>query len=70
MSPSRQTAVRPDAIEPCCFLSSQLGLASLCNPVEGNFLDIPFEDATYDGAYAIEATCHAAKVSLHAFRNS
>lgn len=41
----------------------QLGLAELCEAVEGNFLDIPFPEETFDAAYAIEATCHAAKVT-------
>jgi len=44
------------------FPQTQLGLASLCEPVQGNFLEMPFADGTYDGAYAIEATCHADKV--------
>ena len=30
--------------------------------MEGNFLNMPFEEASFDGAYAIEATCHAPKV--------
>lgn len=41
----------------------QLGVASLCEAIEGNFLSMPFPEATFDGAYAIEATCHADKVS-------
>ena len=32
-------------------------------PTQGDFLHMPFGDGTFDGAYAIEATCHAAKVS-------
>ena len=40
----------------------QFGLATLCEPVEGNFLNMPFEESSFDGAYAIEATCHAPKV--------
>ncbi len=39
----------------------QLGLTALCKPVQGNFLAMPFKDETFDGAYAIEATCHANK---------
>lgn len=31
--------------------------------MQGNFLAMPFEDSSFDGAYAIEATCHAPKVS-------
>ena len=40
----------------------QVGLAEQCEVVRGNFLEMPFEANTFDGAYAIEATCHAAKV--------
>lgn len=39
-----------------------LGLKDYCNPVRGDFLDMPFEDASFDAAYAIEATCHAPTV--------
>ena len=46
-----------------CWLL-QLGVESLCQAVEGNFLSMPFPEATFDGAYAIEATCHADKVSI------
>jgi 24-methylenesterol C-methyltransferase len=42
--------------------NQRLGLASLCDLVEGNFLEMPFAADTYDGAYAIEATCHASKL--------
>lgn len=41
----------------------QLGVSSLCEAIEGNFLNMPFPEASFDGAYAIEATCHADKVS-------
>jgi len=37
------------------------GLDKQCNVVQGNFLKLPFEANTFDGAYAIEATCHAPK---------
>ena len=40
----------------------QLGLESLCQPTQGNFLNMPFENEIFDAAYAIEATCHANKV--------
>ena len=46
-------------------LDVQLGVQDLCNPVQGNFLKMPFEKETFDGAYAIEATCHANKVTSH-----
>ena len=42
----------------------QLGLTGLCKPVQGNFLEMPFADDTFDGAYAIEATCHANKARI------
>uniref|UniRef100_A0A7N0U2H1 Methyltransferase n=1 Tax=Kalanchoe fedtschenkoi TaxID=63787 RepID=A0A7N0U2H1_KALFE len=35
------------------------GLDSLCEVVCGNFLAMPFPDNSFDGAYSIEATCHA-----------
>jgi sterol 24-C-methyltransferase len=30
-----------------------------CRSVQGDFMDMPFVNATFDAAYAIEATCHA-----------
>lgn len=39
--------------------NEKLGLAKQCKAVRGNFLEIPFQDSTFDAAYAIEATCHA-----------
>jgi 24-methylenesterol C-methyltransferase len=44
------------------FHNSRLGLEHLTEVVEGNFLAMPFKDGTFDGAYAIEATCHAPKL--------
>ncbi len=49
-----------------CCTDAQLGLTELCEAVEGNFLEIPFPEGTFDGAYAIEATCHAAQVTATA----
>ena len=40
----------------------QMGVTELCKPTQGDFLAMPFADNTFDAAYAIEATCHAAKV--------
>lgn len=49
-------------------LSRQAGLQELdaqgkpkgqCKSVQGDFMEMPFGDETFDGAYAIEATCHA-----------
>lgn len=41
------------------------GLAPLTTVVRGDFTDMPFEDNSFDGAYAIEATCHAPEVGQH-----
>eukprot|EP00252_Welwitschia_mirabilis_P001081 TRINITY_DN11042_c0_g1_i1.p1 TRINITY_DN11042_c0_g1~~TRINITY_DN11042_c0_g1_i1.p1 ORF type:complete len:369 (+),score=45.96 TRINITY_DN11042_c0_g1_i1:263-1369(+) len=39
--------------------NKQAGLDNLCEVVCGNFLKMPFENDSFDGAYSIEATCHA-----------
>ncbi|KAF5739318.1 24-methylenesterol C-methyltransferase 2 [Tripterygium wilfordii] len=39
--------------------NKKAGLDSLCEVVCGNFLQMPFADNSFDGAYSIEATCHA-----------
>ncbi|CAG9466863.1 unnamed protein product [Pedinophyceae sp. YPF-701] len=36
-----------------------LGVDKLTDVVCGNFLEMPFDDNTFDGAYAVEATCHS-----------
>lgn len=41
-----------------CNADPQLG-TSRCRSVQGDFMEMPFENSTYDAAYAIEATCHA-----------
>ena len=38
------------------------GLDALCEVVCGNFLEMPFPDSSFDGAYSIEATCHAPRL--------
>lgn len=38
------------------------GVTPLTDVVRGDFLNMPFSNATFDGAYAIEATCHAPKL--------
>ncbi|CAL9087117.1 unnamed protein product [Musa textilis] len=38
------------------------GLHDRCEVVCGNFLEMPFADASFDGAYSIEATCHAPRL--------
>jgi sterol 24-C-methyltransferase len=35
------------------------GIASHVKLVKGDFMALPFSEGTFDGAYAIEATCHA-----------
>lgn len=40
-------------------LNRQMGLANQCKSVQGDFMKLPFENASFDGVYAIEATCHA-----------
>jgi len=35
------------------------GLAGQCDGVKADFMKQPFADNTFDGAYSIEATCHA-----------
>lgn len=42
--------------------NKKAGLDSTCDVVCGNFLEMPFESNTFDGAYSIEATCHAPKL--------
>jgi len=36
-----------------------MGLKEQCRSVQGDFMAMPFADASFDGVYAIEATCHA-----------
>ena len=40
-------------------LNKNQGLAGQCQSVQGDFMKLPFPDASFDGVYAIEATCHA-----------
>ncbi len=40
-------------------LTERAGLSKSCTFVHGSFLDIPEPDASFDRAFAIEATCHA-----------
>jgi hypothetical protein len=44
----------------------QQGLAPLTTVVRGDFTKMPFEANSFNGAYAIEATCHAPKVGATA----
>ncbi|KAG0460780.1 hypothetical protein HPP92_021077 [Vanilla planifolia] len=38
------------------------GLDGVCEVICGNFLQMPFDDSSFDGAYSIEATCHAPRL--------
>jgi sterol 24-C-methyltransferase len=40
-------------------LNAQQGLQHLCRSIQGDFMKLPFGEGSMDGAYAIEATCHA-----------
>jgi sterol 24-C-methyltransferase len=39
--------------------NEEAGLSHLCEPMKGDFMNLPAEDGTFDAAYEIEATCHA-----------
>ena len=39
----------------------KVGLADRCRFVKADYMSLPMNDATFDAAYALEATCHAPK---------
>ena len=41
------------------YTSKRNGLSERVNFIQGNFMQMPFDDGTFDKVYAIEATCHA-----------
>ncbi|KAI8806049.1 S-adenosyl-L-methionine-dependent methyltransferase [Cladochytrium replicatum] len=43
-------------------LNQRHKLDQLCKVVKGSFNEMPFPDGSFDRAYAIEATCHAARL--------
>ncbi len=43
--------------------NQRAGLAPLCEVVEGDFMAMPFPDASFDAAYSIEATVHAGSLA-------
>ncbi|KAI8909941.1 hypothetical protein PhCBS80983_g02305 [Powellomyces hirtus] len=49
-------------VDRCRHLANELGLSSLCKAVKGDFQNMPFPSNSLDAAYAIEATCHAARL--------
>jgi ubiquinone/menaquinone biosynthesis C-methylase UbiE len=40
-------------------LNAKAGLSKIAKSVQADFLKLPFEANSFDGVYAIEATCHA-----------
>jgi sterol 24-C-methyltransferase len=42
-------------------LNKAAGLSQSALSVQADFMKLPFEDNSFDGVYAIEATCHAPK---------
>eukprot|EP00237_Pycnococcus_provasolii_P009973 CAMPEP_0198708028 /NCGR_PEP_ID=MMETSP1471-20131121/811_1 /TAXON_ID=41880 /ORGANISM="Pycnococcus provasolii, Strain RCC733" /LENGTH=375 /DNA_ID=CAMNT_0044467209 /DNA_START=38 /DNA_END=1165 /DNA_ORIENTATION=- len=46
-------------VQRCRSHNKRAGLDKQCEVVQGNFLEMPFEDNSFDGCYAVEATCHA-----------
>lgn len=40
-------------------ISTQEGLRDQVELIQGDFMKLPFPDASFDGVYAIESTCHA-----------
>lgn len=48
-----------------CYSLLQLGMSGIAGAVQGDYLKMSFPDEEFDAAYAIESTCHAAKVCFH-----
>ncbi|CAM9123141.1 unnamed protein product [Ectocarpus sp. 4 AP-2014] len=40
-------------------VNKKMGVDHQCRSIQGDFMKLPFEDNSFDGVYAIEATCHA-----------
>jgi len=51
--------LNPYQVERTRAHNAKAGLSHLCTAVEADFMKLPFEDGSFDAAYAIEATCHA-----------
>jgi sterol 24-C-methyltransferase len=39
--------------------NKQMGLDHICKLHRGDFQNLPWEDRTFDVAFAVEATCHS-----------
>lgn len=50
-------------VERCKILNNESSVSHLLNVCEGDFMDIPFPDHSFDKIYAIEALCHAPNIS-------
>ena len=52
-------------VERCKKLNKEAGVSDLTDIVQGNFMDLTkvFKANTFDGAYAIEAACHASNTA-------
>ena len=46
-------------VKRCNAESKKEKIDHLCSIVQGSFLEMPFEDSSFDGCYCIEAACHA-----------
>lgn len=44
--------------------NTRAGLGAQCSVVQGNFLELPFPEASFDAAYCIEAACHAPQLEV------
>ena len=51
--------VVPEEVEKTRRYNEEAGLSKQCEAMVADFMDLPFEDATYDRIYAIGSTCHA-----------
>jgi sterol 24-C-methyltransferase len=49
-------------VERLKLYNQKCGLSELTDAVKGDFMNLPFEEGTFDAIYAIEATVHAPKL--------
>ncbi|KAI9298687.1 hypothetical protein K502DRAFT_336588 [Neoconidiobolus thromboides FSU 785] len=50
-------------LERAASYAAAAGISDLCAFIKGDFMNMEIPDNTFDGAYAIEATCHAPKLA-------